>query len=102
MQHLPSHAKVCESFKNLLNGGLIMSDITAKYLEEHRHSLHTPESWGRALAERVLEAAINKIGSGAGPVDIDMKFTVKAYDPLGCVQICAVYNGVQVCYHVNT
>ncbi len=79
-----------------------MTNLTADYLKAHRHSLHTPESWGRALAEQILQAAIPKTKAGLDTIDIDAKFTVEAYEPLGCVQVCGTINGVQVCYHINT
>lgn len=79
-----------------------MTELTAEYLENHRHAVHTPESWARAIAERILNAAIEAAGTGVPSVEIPATFRVKAYEPLGCVQFCTIIYGVEVCYHLNT
>ena len=80
-----------------------MPGLDKAYIDAHRHAVHTPESWGRAIGEQVLNGAVqNLTGGGSDSVEVDAKFTVTKYEPMGCIQVCANINGVQVCYHINT
>ena len=80
-----------------------MSDLTKAYLEAHRVGINTPESWGRAITEMVVTAAEANIGLGSTTsASVPVEFTLKPFVPAGCVQICCIINGVQVCYHLNT
>jgi hypothetical protein len=76
--------------------------VSKKYLDDHKATLHTPESWARALAEQVMNAGIAKLGEkSAESVSVDAQFHVSAYEPKGCIRICGVINGIYICYHVN-
>jgi hypothetical protein len=79
-----------------------MTDVSTKYLDDHRSNVHTAESWARSITENIFNAAVSQLGSGsAATVVVDAKFEITAFEPKSCVQVCAVINGVQVCYHVN-
>jgi hypothetical protein len=75
--------------------------IDKKYIDDHL-SVHTAESFARALSEQVLKAAADKVGATTVDVaEVDAKFTVSEFKPAGCIRVCANINGVMVCYHVN-
>jgi len=79
-----------------------MTKLTKKYIHEHRHSIHTYESFGRAVIEQLLNAAEQQAGdSGVEKASINVKYEIAAYEPMTCIQICGEYNGVRICYHVN-
>ena len=79
-----------------------MSEMSRDYIEAHRAGIHTADSWGRAIVELIFNDVEKRMGKGGSEIQVEAAFKVTAYEPRGCVQICAVINGVQVCYHVNT
>ncbi|MCJ7934464.1 MAG: hypothetical protein MUW56_12705 [Chryseobacterium sp.] len=79
-----------------------MSNISRKYIDDHKKSVHTADSFGRALIEQILSESIQKIGTEeAQSVNVDVKFKIEAFEPATCLRVCANINGVEVCYHVN-
>ena len=79
-----------------------MAKLTKQYIAEHMRTVHTAESFGRAIVEQILNQASEKTGEdGEDAVTVNMNFEVKAFEPATCVQICGEYNGVKICYHVN-
>ena len=79
-----------------------MAQLTKKYIHEHKNAVHTYESFGRAIVEQILNAASEQAGDkGIEKANIEAKFTVEAYEPAACVQVCATVQGVTVCYHVG-
>jgi hypothetical protein len=74
--------------------------LTAEYVQNHMRTVHTPDSWARAIAEQALQAAATAIGAkSVGEQTVDMQLKVSAFEPAGCIRICGIVNGVQICYH---
>lgn len=76
--------------------------LNKKYLNDHTNRIHTFDSFGRAIVEQLMNAAVKQLGDKeAEVVNIDMKFTIEAFEPKTCVKICGTYEGVTVCYHAE-
>lgn len=76
--------------------------LTPEYIDQHMHSVHTPESWGRFLISSILNEAKKQAGNGDGSaVEIPVQFKVSTFEPKGCIQICGGTGGVSGCVHVN-
>jgi len=79
-----------------------MAKVTKEYLHEHRHLVHTFESFGRAVIEQVLDSAEKQVSSGSvDQAKVNASFEISAYESRGCVQVCVNISGVMVCYHVG-
>lgn len=79
-----------------------MTNISKKYIDDHKRSVHTADSFGRSLIEQILSESIQKIGKEeTQSVDVNVRFKVEAFEPATCLRVCANINGVEVCYHVN-
>lgn len=76
--------------------------LNKKYLKDHTNSIHTFDSFGRALVEQLMNAGVKQLGDKETEVvNIDAKFTIEAFEPKACVRLCTNIGGVVVCYHVN-
>ncbi|KAA6436825.1 hypothetical protein FEM33_20465 [Dyadobacter flavalbus] len=79
-----------------------MANFDKQYILDHKKNIHTFESFSRALGERALTAAAEKIGEGqAEMVEIPASITVSPIEATKCVQICVEISGVVVCYHAG-
>ena len=91
-----------------------MAELTTQYIEDHLVSVHTEESWARAITEMVLRAAITQLAAGsAEEVAIDVKFRVRAVEPevmtrsgstttVKCIKVCVDGgSGIMTCKHIQ-
>lgn len=79
-------------------------DLTTKYIEEHAANVHTAESFGRSIADAALKAAYAAAAKAGGSIpnfQMDGKFEVEAFEPLGCIRICVNTPFGRFCYHVK-
>ena len=76
-----------------------MVELTTQYIDDHLHGVHTAESWARAVTEQVLNGAKKSINAGDESASVQCNFTVSAFEPAGCIRICATIDGVYICYH---
>ncbi len=82
-----------------------MGKLTKDYLSKRRSSVHTAESFGRAVFELALRAAEEKLGSGeADSIEIDdIKLIVEPFEApergLFCVKVCVRTPLGEICHH---
>ena len=76
-------------------------------LDDLRLSIHTPDSWARAIAAAALEDAATNDDFGSGPVEIDAKFTVNRRMPTSdsethsILQFCISIHDQVYCYGLS-
>ena len=70
-------------------------------LDDLRHSIHTPESWARAVASAALELAADDDAFGESPVEIDAKIVVEQRRTRTAVDSDGVHTWISLCMHVG-
>lgn len=74
-----------------------MASLTKKYIDEHALKVHDYNSFGRALVEKVLLEASNKLENEETSVDeveFDVKVKIQPYEPENCTVIVILGIGV--------
>jgi hypothetical protein len=76
--------------------------MNQKYIRDHQLHLHTPDSWGRAIAYQVLTDA----GKSIGPKEVETAvltgtFHVSPIEALGCIEVCYDTPIGPICLHVE-
>ncbi len=84
-----------------------MSKLTTQYIDDHINGVHNFDSFGRAIAELCLRAAMNKAGdpktaTKGDTMSLTAEVNVSAIKPQGCVgvEICVPFAGCSR-VHVN-
>jgi hypothetical protein len=78
-----------------------MTKLTAEYIDDHLHHVHTPESFARGLIYNVLSVAKKSIKTEQDSFETNLKFTVSPIGKLGCIQIRVETPFGVICTHVN-
>lgn len=81
-----------------------MGKLTKAYLNNHKGYTHTFDSFARTLFDQLLDEAEKKVAqSEVERVDLTVNFQVSAFEPLGCITICAERpDGTWWCIHQQT
>lgn len=68
-----------------------MEKLTKEYLDDHMNGIQSFDSFGRNLAQMVLEAASSKIekGHAVESISIDVKFHLSPVPAHGCLWLVA-------------
>jgi hypothetical protein len=76
----------------------IMARFTPQYVEEHLANVHTYESFGRAIAERLARTAAGKLADDSPDVvRFDAPVEVSPAIARGCLRVCIL----GICFHIN-
>ncbi len=70
--------------------------LTKEYIEDHKLTIHNYESWGKALAEKILTEASSKADGTVEKIKLDVPITIEA-NTKGCISVCAW----GVCIHID-
>ncbi len=82
-----------------------MPELTKEYIAERRSGIHTYESFGRALIERVCHLAEERIGDKPIKMlkidDVTIHVRPLVRKPIFCVEVCLDIGGQYTCLHVR-
>lgn len=72
------------------------------FIDPHRHSVHTPESWGRTITKHLFSVAQTEMAQSGikNKITIPVEIFVTAYQCPECLHICVDLGGGAVYHHI--
>lgn len=69
--------------------------LNARYIEEHKISIHDYESWGKAVVEQILTQVTSRSGEDVRAVETEIPVKVEA-NTKGCITVTVGFASVHV------